>query len=247
MHEKHWVITAADGARIYGALNRAGDVPTRYAIIMVHGLTGDMNTYHHKIPSLYFTQNGFDVVRFNLYDDQDGARKLRNCTLATHAADVNDVAQQLGADYDGLFFVGHSFGAPTLMTAQPARARAVSLWDPTFNLPAVWKDRRGLTREGDLNILNWGVSFVIGDAMIDEARTKYSTQECLALSSQFARPVQVIHAADGFYASHDTSWHSTGNPANERHIVPHADHCFYNGNTLYNAMDLTLSWFKRWS
>ena len=81
--------------------------------------------------------------------------------------------------------------------------------------------------------------------MLDEARTRYGAEECLALSESLGKPIQVVTAAEGFYATQKVSWHSRGNPANERVTIKGADHCFYNGTALDDVLAATLGWFER--
>lgn len=249
--EKSWTIAAEDGAIIHGLLDHSSDEPSDSCVVIVHGLSGYPNEYLHKITARFFSMRGYDVLRPALYDEKPDARRLRDCTLATHAADLSRVLAGPAADYKNLFLIGHSYGGPTIMIAQPQNARAVSLLDPSFNLPRLWA-MLPCHKEGGLVFDGHGIEHVLNPAMMDEAAL-YDEAHCLALSRSFKPPIQVIHAdgnqgSDGtaiYNAPDEVSWHSAGNPANERHLIAGADHCFCTGTTLDTVLDLTERWFQR--
>ena len=243
MEEKRWTLPTSDGHLIYGCTTMAQSEPSPVGIILVHGLGGNMNSYHHKTTANYFAKSGYDVIRFNLYDGEPQARRMEKCTLRIHANDLNAVIDSMGASYGTLFLIGHSFGGVTVMIAQNPKIAAVSLWDPSFDLPATWRSNPELKRIGDLHVLDWGTTIIMGEDMIKEAQTDYNREQCLLISRTYGKPIQVIHAADR--VNETVSWHSTGNEMNERHVVAGADHCFYNGNTLNSVHRLTEEWFAR--
>jgi pimeloyl-ACP methyl ester carboxylesterase len=248
MQEWHWHIAAADGKLIYGCTDSDGDKRPDRAVVIVHGLTGNMDEYQHKTAANFFIRHNYDVVRFDLYSDMPKSRSLSECTLQTHAADLNTVLGQKAAAYGKIFLIGHSYGGPTIMAAQPERAAALSLWDPSFDLPERWKpeDRTDIKQVNGVTYLDWGREIIIGQPMLEEARTKYGAEECLALSASLARPIQVVTAAEGFYATQKLSWHSAGHRDNERVVIRGADHCFRNGATLDDALAASLRWFDRY-
>jgi pimeloyl-ACP methyl ester carboxylesterase len=248
MQEWHWHIETADNYRIYGCTNSdKGSSPDR-AIVMVHGLTGNMDEYQHKSAANFFIKHGYDVVRFDLYSDMPGSRSLSHCTLQTHAADLNTVIEQKASAYRKLFLIGHSYGGPTIMVAQPKRATALSLWDPSFDLPARWDpaDRTDIKQINGVTYLDWGREIIIGEDMLHEARSRYGADECLALSKALDKPIQVVTASEGFYATQGMSWHSAGHPENERITIKGADHCFHNGAVLDDVLAASLNWFDRY-
>ncbi len=242
--EQPWYIDTSDGYRIYGCTDYCGQ-ETGKVVVCVHGLTGHMNEYQHKTAAFYFMARGYDVIRFSFYGDYDRARRLRDCTIRTHAADLTLVLAAKANSYARLYLTGHSYGGPTIMAANPSRANAVSLWDPSFDLVRVWNELPH-RQEGEHHIEGWGVEFLIGQPMLEEARRGYDRAACLELSKRFAKPIQVLHAEECIYSSeHEISWHSAGHPQNERHVIAGADHCFYNGRTLDDVLRLTHQWFER--
>jgi dienelactone hydrolase len=249
MQEVAWSIKANDGATIYGLLNPAQNPsdqrPVQRVIVIVHGLGGHANEYLHKTASQFFTRHGYDVLRFNLYGDGPGARRLRDCTLSLQAADLRAVIAQKANIYQDIFVTGHSYGGPTVMLANDKNIRAASLWDPSFDLPRLWsllpaKKENGFWLEGH------GVEHVLGQAMMDEIPL-YDRSRCLEIAAAAFFPVQVIHAQDCIYnAPDEVSWHSAGHAENERHLVAGADHCFENAQTAHEVLAHALNWFGRY-
>ena len=245
MTESSWNITARDGATIHGRLNAAAG-KTGSCIVMVHGLTGNMNEYQHKAAALFFAAQGYDVFRFDLYGEERGARRLRDCTLPVHAADLQDVLAAKTGGYKKIFLTGHSYGGPTIMLAQPQQAAAISLWDPSFDLPRLWS-LMPATQENGYCIEGRGLEVLMNPAMMSEIHF-YDAESCLALARTMACPVQVVHAEHCIYnAPDEVSWHSAGHPDNERHLVAGADHCFVEGDTLSELLKHSLRWFRRYS
>ncbi len=239
--ESSWTINLEDNTIIYGTKNSANKFADS-AIFIVHGLTGHMNEYAIKRAADYF-HSSYDVYRFNLYDGEEGARQLINCSIKTHADDLNTVLSEFSGLYKKIFLIGHSYGGTTIMCANPSNITAVSLWDPSFNLNRIQKDFVQIPFvNNDYYVLNWGNSYLIGKDMYDEAG-KLDENACINLAKDFLSPVQVIHAGDGLYVNDEISYHSFGNKNNIRDIVPDSVHCFYEKNTCDVLLDKTEKWF----
>ena len=239
--EKPWTLETPDGFTIYGVLNSA-NIPSKSAIFMVHGLTGHMYEYHFKRAADTFAQD-YDVYRFNLYDGNKNGRELKNCTLDTHAQDLNTVLENFSAAYDKIFLIGHSYGGVTVMLAQPSICTAASLWDPSFDLKDI-NETFAATYSPELNayILNWGVSYLMSKAMHEQGNA-LDLEACIELSKNFKHPVQVLHAGNGYFIHFEVSYHSFGNPKNVRDVVSGTEHCFYEGNSCDELLEKTKSWF----
>jgi alpha-beta hydrolase superfamily lysophospholipase len=250
MHEDEWKIDTPDGFKIYGITNMAADTPSDKCLVLVHGLTGSILNYLQKAASNFFVTKGYDVIRFSLYSFQGDARRLSQATLGTHAADLNQVIDEKASHYSKLFIAGHSYGGPTIMVAQPKNARALSLWDPSFDISnIIGKDLKRRKVDGGY-IVDSGVEWFAGPDVINEMTQKYDSEECLSLSKSLSQtPIQVLHAKSDatIYWKEKYSWHSAGHPENERHFIKGADHCFHRGNTLDEVLDLTHQWFEKWS
>lgn len=113
-------------AKQYGGLNNP-------VVIFVHGLTGHMDEHLFYNGARYFYRRGIPSIRFNLYDWQKSARKLTNCTLNTHAYDLNVVIDYLRKrKVNKIVTIGHSYGGPTILLAHHNTIDAIALWDPSY-------------------------------------------------------------------------------------------------------------------
>lgn len=243
--EQKWVIDTPDNHKIYGIKNYSGQ-PTKKAIFMVHGLTGHMNEYAFKRAADYFLTE-FDVYRFNLYDGEEGGRCLENCTIQTHANDLNTVLHHFSAAYDNIFLVGHSYGGPTIMLAAPDRITAVSLWDPSFDLHTIQKAfSASYVPYGEYYMLKWGVTSLISKAMYEEA-DRMDEAACIDLSRKFKAPIQVITAADGYFNNKLLSYHSHGPEGSIREFIAGTVHSFHESNTCDILLYQTKDWFLKYA
>jgi alpha-beta hydrolase superfamily lysophospholipase len=241
--ETKWTIATQDGHTIYGVKNSSSDKATS-AVFIVHGLTGNMHEYALKRAADYLSAQ-HDVYRLNLYDGEAGGRLLVDCTVQTHADDLNTVLAQFGGAYEKIFLIGHSYGGPTIMLARPAKITAVSLWDPSFDLRNIQSvfSAQYLEKDG-YYVANWGTSYLIGKAMYEEAG-RLDAEACSQLARDFGHPVQVIHAGDGFFINRPLSYHSFGNKLNRREVVAGTVHCFHEGNTCDELLAKTGEWFSQ--
>lgn len=242
--EQKWVIDTPDKHKIYGIKTYASN-PSKKAIFIVHGLACSMNDYALKRAADYFRKD-YDVYRFNLYDCQNSGRHLEDCTLLTHADDLNVVLNNFGSAYDQIFLIGHSYGGTTIMIANPKNITAVSLWDPSFNLKGIQEDFKSNYEEcGNVYKLKWGTTILMGKAMYDHA-TEMNENACIALAKNFLSPVQVLTAGNDYYKDKPLSYNSFGDPNNIREIIEDADHCFFDGNTCDDLLSKAENWFNKY-
>ena len=247
--EQRWALKTDDGFVIHGLKNVSDQAapPARRAIFICHGLTGHMYEYAIKCAADHF-QNDFDVYRFNFYDGEEGARSLIDCTIQTHADDLNRVLDKFGGGYDQIYLIGHSYGGPTIMLANPDHIMAVSLWDPSYDLRQIQQEfSERYIEHLDYYVVNWGTSYLISKDMYNEAG-QLDQNACADLAQKFNAPVQVIHAGNGLYCTQPQSYHSYGKAENialnQRHIVPGTEHCFYEGDSCKELLSKTEQWFK---
>lgn len=249
MRQEDWTIKTKDSHKIYGFTDFASENADK-CLVLVHGLTGHMNEYLQKSAANHFSDNGYDVFRFNLYHWAESARKINECTLETHAEDLNTVLKDKTKGYSRVYLAGHSYGGPTIMVAQPENVSAISLWDPSFDLPnIIGKDIGDREIEGGY-IMDSGVPWLCGEGMLSEMKTRYDTKECLSLSEALSNiPLQVVTAASpdhAVYHKETYSWNDKGHPDNERIFIDDADHCFLRGNTMHDLFEHTHSWFQKY-
>jgi len=242
MQEHKLTLPTADGKTIYGV--RTGDT-TKPAVVVVHGLTGHM--YEHQFKrAAELWQTDFCVYRFALYGGEEDARNLIDCTLQTHADDFAVVVADVATRHRKVFAVGHSYGGPTIMLANPSGLTAVSLWDPSYDL--TWAEEAFLQPFPSLpNVyaMQWGVTSLIGQAMREHA-LQLDTLACRALAEAASFPIQVIMAGDGEYIQQGESYDSHCPYPHRRDVVAGTMHCFYEHDTATEVAHLTANWFNQW-
>ena len=243
MTETNWNVPTQDGHRIYGVKSSVHDSADS-AIFMVHGLTSSIHDYNMKYSADHFAAD-YDVYRISLYGAEDGARQLVDCTIETHAGDLNTVLAALATRYRRVFVIGHSYGGPTVMVAKPSGITAVSLWDPSFDLKSARDKYQQFYVPLDKYVAITGGSWsIIGKPMYDE-KFLYDEAYCTELAKSFGYPVQVILAGNGYYVTQPYSYDSFGNPQNTRDVVLGTRHCFHEGTTCDELLAKTGAWFDR--
>ena len=243
-----WQVASPTGHQIEGeTFTKADHAMPNKAVLLVHGLTGSRHEHIHQQAAAYFVERDYAVLRFNL---QSQDFRLRDCTIKTHGQDVAAVVAQKATAFEKFFIVGHSYGGPSVMVAQPTQATALCLWDPSFDLPSLWEHMAIEALPGGIGLMNiGGIEVVIGDAMVAEGHgADFDTEACLALSRQLNRPIQVVSASEGdefeVYQRNPKSWHSAGHPANKRVLIPDSDHCFTTPQAEYDLLAATHDWFE---
>lgn len=240
--ESNFSLTAGDGAVISGTLNRAGDAPAAKLVILSHGLTGHPNEYIHLMARDYFNDRGYDVVRFGYYGYGPGARNLKDCTLKIHASDLNAVVGEFSSSYKKIFVAGHSYGGLTILFANP-KANAVSFWDSSF-VPSFWKTEGIYIPEMDCYKIGWGTDKLVGKAMVEEAAA-LREEDSIAMAQALSSPGQVLLAGDNDENTKRTLLFESLKGPKDFYDVPHADHCFNKGKTVYDLLEKTHCWFER--
>ncbi len=242
MQETKFTLPTPDGKMIYAVKSGNPDGP---AVVMAHGYSGHAYEYPFK-NFAKLTESDFCTYRFNFYDGQEDGRRAIDCTLQTHADDLQTVISAIKPTHDKIFLVGHSFGGPSIMLANPTGISAVSLWDPSYNIAQSYEDfSANYIEYSEFYVLTWGDSYLMGKPMYEMGK-KFTAAYCEELSINAKFPVQVIHAGVGYFVDKGNSYDSFGHPQNRRDIIQDAGHCFFENDTATEAANLTTNWFKQW-
>lgn len=242
LQEKDFQLATPDGKAIYGTLTRA-PMDTDKAILIAHGLTGHKGEHMHMEAKRFFSNNGYDVIRFNFYDGADDARNLEECTLALHAQDLNQVCDHFRPSYKKLFVAGHSYGGLTLVIANPT-ATALSFWDSSFTPYKGFMERESRKLNGTpYYTIGWGTSVLLGAAMVEEA--KRMDEEAFTYAQKITTPSQVILAGDNSENPTRTILYESLTCPKDFEDIDRADHTFSKGDTLYTLLKRTLAWFEQ--
>ncbi len=240
--ETQWAIDTEDGHKIHGLLNTT-DRKNNKAVLIIHGLTGHPREYHHNCAAFDFPKHGYDVIRPWLYCGEEKARKLIDCTLGIHARDVATVTQYFANQYDALYGVGHSFGAPSLILSDTSPFKALCLWDPSIE-PALTMKGEYIEPFHDYYLIRWEPDVLGGKAMYDEAKT-LTLDVTRAAAEKCTAPTRVILAGDGMYAKRGDSYDTYINAECDRKVISGADHCFNEEGVTEPLLNYTREWFDK--
>lgn len=238
-------VVAPDDKKIYVVCNRAGDMPSKKAIVIGHGLAGSPNSYIHLMARNYFNGLGYDVYRMAFYWDEYGYRRLHETTLALQAQDLNTVIEHVRPDHQRLYVCGHSYGGLTLVFANP-QVNAMSFWDSSYQpWDRMWSKATTPAADGKTHLLHWEYYITIGQAMMDEA--KALTRDAVSLMSrQITTPSQVVTAGNA-WLKEDTQmlFDDLTHCQKEKVMIEGAGHTFVEGQIVFELLAKTHEWFSK--
>ena len=187
----------------------------------------------------YFQEHGITSFRFNLYGEEKDARNLTDCTLQTHAHDLNIIINYLQTQKaNKLFAIGHSYGGPTILLANHQKLDAVIFWDASYNYRL---DEAENIPETTWRYLDWGVWPLIGDDMYKEAQTFDQKK----LFKNFSTPIKVITAGKSYYEERKNNY-SLANEPKDYHIIEGAGHTFTEEGKAEELYKESLEWLNKY-
>lgn len=243
MIEETLSLKADDAKDIYFVLNKLDDKRCDRVIIIGHGLTGHINEALHHYAKTFFIKDGdCHVARLSFYGCENNARKLDECTVDTHARDLNMLVEHLSQKYDKVFYVGHSYGGLTALLANPT-VTATCFWDSTYT-PDFWDTEATYHEALDAYIIGWGVNSIASRAMVEEAKSlTYDVMKQKASAYKSPACVILAGANEEKIESREKLFDDLPNPK-KLVTVDGADHCFNNGLTVYELLTGTAKWFN---
>lgn len=194
--EKPIHFKTADNKIIYCKLNYK-KLPAGKLIVFVHGLTGDMHEHIFFNAVKFFAARGFSTLRFNFYSSEQNARKLEECTLATHVEDLDLIVDKTFHEYDKVYVVGHSLAGPVILQSKLLNViDKVVLWDPTLSFDWVVKKYR-FNKELGVYFKRSSWYKPLGQEMFNELQNL----DILKLYKNTQVPTKVIIAGENMYSS----------------------------------------------
>lgn len=244
--EKNIKIKTDDGKYIYGVLRlpknktKLDGMPL---VVFVHGLTGHKNEHHFFNGARFFEKRGWPTFRFDLYGDEKHSRRLQNCMLETHAKDLDSVIDYFkNKSVRKIFVVGHSYGGLTVLMSKKKRYDGVALWDSSCAPKRKGKRITGKNFSGYME--DWGIAFLVGDAMTKEAR-RLTTKKCENLIKSIHAPVKIIVAGKGGLIKGGKKYFKAANVPKEFTVIKNATHCFDEDGTEKKLFQETYKWFLK--
>lgn len=193
--EKKLKIRLSKKFSLYGKFNGSFNKPL---FIVIHGLPGNMDEEFYRSAVRWFEKRGFSTFRFNLYDYRKDARQLMDCTLKLHGSDLDAVVRYFRKrGVEKIFVAGHSFGGLTIFSSRRQDFDGVALWDPSYKI-SFKKTAYGFSdgkyvKEINGYLMRWGVSVIIGKAMVEEV----DSFPWDSISRNFKSPFKIIIAGRG--------------------------------------------------
>lgn len=237
-------VIAKDGKKIFVYCNRAGDSPSRKSIVIGHGLGGTPNGYMHLIARNFFNALGYDVYRMAFYWDEPEYRILHECTLETHAQDLNFVIEHVRGAHEKLYVCGHSYGGLTLVFSNP-QVDAISFWDPSYQpYDRFWSKSAILSEDKKSYLLRWEYLITVGIPMIEEAK-ELTREAAQNLISRISAPSQVAVAGESWLKADTQMLYDDLKCQKEMVTIVGAGHTFVEGQVVYELLEKTHKWFER--
>jgi pimeloyl-ACP methyl ester carboxylesterase len=208
-------------------------------IIFVHGLTGHMDEHIFYNGSRVSESRGYASIRFNQYDWNDDARKLRESTFTTQARDLNSVisyAHTNGAKR--IILVGHSYGCPTIMMADQTHVSGCVLWDPSGNFGSSL-DKARFEPALDAYVLEWAYEIVVHRPLAEEEKSLKGKEK--ELIQNIASPLLIVSAGKGELVDVCRSYADHA-PHASLHSIENAGHNFDENGTEEELLKATLDW-----
>ena len=208
-----------------------------------------MYEHQYMLARTFFTERGYDVIRFNFYGEEPDARRITDCTVALHAQDLQKLLQHFAPQYESLCVTGHSFGGLAVLMANSPHIAAASLWDGTFipfaedeRFSAPWSYNQDLGE----HMVNWQpLTKVVGKKFYEETRT-FTSGRMEQWAKAFDKPVQVI-AAGAFNDNvpyQKKMFETLASGKKEYTSIEGASHGFNEGNAVFELLESTHRWFE---
>lgn len=253
--EKELKIKTTDNKKVYGVLRTPKkfiktktitklnkNIFGKGLVVLVHGLTGHKNEHHLFNAARFFEKKNYATFRFDLYSYEKDQRRLDKCTLKTHAQDLDSVIsffRRHGASK--IFVAGHSYGGLTILLSKKKDYNAIALWDATYN-PKFFKGAKYI-KEENAYVLDWGVKYIIGGAMIKEAKVLTPTK-CNELIKNVHVPIKIIVAGNGDVEMR-SAYVKNANEPKAYAVIKGATHVFDEDGTEEMLFKETYDWFRK--
>jgi len=242
--EKNLKIRVDKGSSVYGRLNGTLNRPL---VVIVHGLPCSIYEGLYEDAARWFASHGYAVYRFNLYGWQKDARQLIDCTLKTHAADLDAVVRHFRRrGVHKLYVAGHSFGAPVILSSQEQLFDTAALWDGSYDVSFA-KEKYGYPGGKFIKQLNgyfmrWGPNVIIGKAMADEVDGMLWDE----LAKNFRKPLNIIAAGKGVLVKGARQYFAAASGPKSIKIIKGATHNFDDTpSTRTKLFSATKDWFDK--
>lgn len=241
--ERRFNLKADDGAVIPCILNtRTKQSDT--VVVFVHGLGGSPFDHLFFNAAREFPKEGIDTCRFALYWLDKGNRTLTDCSVRTHARDLERVLRYLQPTYTTISVVGFSLGSPTVLSADLSGVLSVVLWDPSHLAQGIREHFDRVSLRGKKVWLSHSyIEYVLSDEMVSEWEWFNGSNE-LELVRALGKPLKVIAAGKGDLTKGSRAYVRAAEEPKSLTIIKGATHCFDEEGKEEEVFKETLAWVK---
>jgi dienelactone hydrolase len=229
---------------VYGRFSGSNRKPL---FISVHGLPGDYREQLHENAAQWFVKHGFATFRFSLYGYEKDARQLIDCTLRTHADDLDAIVCHFRKQgFKKIFVSGHSYGGAATLLSKDQGFDAAALWDPsykiTFTKPCYGMAKGKYVSAVKGYVMRWGTNVIIGKAMAEEAdKLRWND-----LTKNFRVPLKIITAGNGVLVPGNRHYFKTANAPKAWTVIKGATHYFDDRPGMQERLfEASKRWFER--
>ncbi len=215
-------IKTADKKTIYGTFV-PGDKKAEKLVVFVHGFTGNQNEHIFFNGAKFFSSNGFDTFRFNLYAGGKGSRNFRDTKISLHGQDISTVVKYFRKKYQKIFVVGHSYGGTSLLFTDQSLVDGFVFWDASYITSKDASAQMKYNKVLDEYILDWGIEIIVGKSFVEELK---NFPDCGKLIKQINKPVLFISAGEKGNAKPGEKYFKQANNPKKLVNLKTATHCF---------------------
>ncbi len=220
--QKEIKIKTADKKIIYGNFVPS-DKKAEKLVVFVHGFTGHQNEHIFFNGAKFFSSNGFDTFRFNLYAAGKGSRNFCDTKISLHGQDLSTVVRHFREEYKKIFVVGHSYGGTSLLFADKNIIDGFVFWDASYIGPKDATAQMKYNKQLDSYILDWGIEIIVGKNFVEELK---NFPDCGKLIKQINKPVLFISAGEKGNAKPAEKYFKYANEPKRLVNIKTANHCF---------------------
>ena len=245
MHEEILNIPTSDGKQIrcvYNAPN-GKNIPKK-ALLIAHGLTSSVYDYIHQQARNYFTKKGYAIYRIAFYNLGENYRNLVDCTLQTHAEDLNTAYNYIRPKHQKLYIAGHSYGGITTLMANP-KAEALAFWDSSYRLQeTLWRAYITPIENTPYCTLGNGITPLISKEMAEEG-CNFTRMKEDTLAQHIKTPSLLVGCGHDSSIYRNNALYKALDCKKELIFLKNADHSFTYKNTAIQLMQKTYTWFEK--
>lgn len=230
--------------RIHATLD---EIPGAPVVVFSHGLAASRDSTQFYNGAIAAINAGCSSLRFDFYGCEDDQRKLLDCTIWDHVADLDAAVRYLKEKDESrdVIVVGHSIGALAAILSKEHRYDALVLWDPTH--PASWPgadlgDETTIFEPSlDMFRLRWGVDVLVTSAFLQSC-SEVDAEAQLAL---LQKPLLIVAAGGGVLVPFGRRYLDAARKPKTFAIIDGADHGFLRGDSLARLYETTFDWITQ--